>query len=525
MGREAAASLRSAVIGHQVAFLEQVYDLHRALAVQRVLVKNCPQVHHVMTEAERILTSSSSQRDTDQPAAKRVKGQPADSRGRALHPDSQFAALPLSGETATGSGDGSGDDAGDADGSGGGNHGSGGGSTSPQPQVPLVPLGLQPPLQPAPSTASQTPAAPLLGWTAYGNAAAGMVNPMLWGAGLPPPPAPPNPMAFAAAAAAGMSGGQGRYPLPSPPVATPTPYLPGPISDPMAWWYYTYYGSNGSSNTGNSAGVGGAHPPANADIDAIATVPQQQHQQQQQQGAGTAALPQPLPSMPTSFLPPVQPPSSYKWWQDPQQTFGPAVDPAVLLATAPPLRQGQGSVMGPMAHAALLAGARCPPSATGHTGNGNNEVQSAPSLAGQPPDKRDLPTVAAAALLLGGRMDDQQRQPGKSKREPLVAPPQRRRKRKPADPIEEASSGTTGQAHFIDSIGGLLSKGVGLMSTGGGGGGSSGAVATGRGRDGRGGTKRGRVHGGGDMERKAVEATAAELLMSMNEKAMGSTKQ
>jgi len=34
MGQEAAMSLRSAVINHQVAFLDQLYDFHRALAVQ-----------------------------------------------------------------------------------------------------------------------------------------------------------------------------------------------------------------------------------------------------------------------------------------------------------------------------------------------------------------------------------------------------------------------------------------------------------------------------------------------------------
>lgn len=204
IGKEGAASLRSTVVAHQVAYLEQLYDLHRAIAVQKLLMRNCPEVKEVVSEALQVLKD-----DQEKPRGEGAKRARKGEKEPVVHPDSQFAAGPLPGE-ATG-GDGSGDD---CDGGSGANgsrgNGSGGGSTSPQPQVPVAPPPPQPPppkgmppLEAAPSNASQTPV---------------MFPPRQPGIAVP------------------QWASQPQTGMPMGPM-----YPPGVMSpDPMAWWYQNY---------------------------------------------------------------------------------------------------------------------------------------------------------------------------------------------------------------------------------------------------------------------------------------------
>lgn len=47
LGEETTASVRSAIVAQQVQFVEQLYDMHRAMAIQRLLLLNCPEVQQV----------------------------------------------------------------------------------------------------------------------------------------------------------------------------------------------------------------------------------------------------------------------------------------------------------------------------------------------------------------------------------------------------------------------------------------------------------------------------------------------
>ncbi len=537
IGKDASGSLRATVIAHQVAFLEQLYDLHRAIAVQKLLVRNCPEVKHLMDEAARIVVSSSSgQKDhlavgaavaaataaagivpANAPPAKRARlekngpakgaiplptaalptaaptalitGAPAaaaaliadepmleDDGEPGLRPDSQFAAVPLPGETAA-TGDGSGDDGDGSGPNGSGGNGSGGGSNSPQPQLPPVQL-LPPrrllPLQGAPSEASQAPMMypranfmappwmsqplmpvhmqmqmqmppgmdPLVGSGAIpphyhqqyanlahmqmaaaaaaqmGGGAAAAAN----GSGALPqqmavipanaPNAPPAaattapgaaPSATAAPPAvlianpAGASGQQpsSRPPLPPPqaaqanPAASPAAQVAAAGGDPMAWWAQHYYGRQQQQQQQQVMQMQMAAqmgPPQNA-----------QQAQQMATAAAVAAFGNPQTA-------------NYRWWQDPTATFGPPVDLNVVAA-------------------GLAA-------ATRKAGNAAGEAESAP------PSSAAAAAAGTAATATGTT----------TKQTKLVAPPSsrpRRSKRKPSDPIEEASSGTTGQDHHL----------------------------------------------------------------------------
>ena len=430
IGANSAAAIRSAAVAHQVAFLEQLYDLHRAIAVQKLLVRNCPEVKPLMAEAARILMSTSSGQKESRPGpppAKRPRLE--EPRGDArtvqdddepgLRPDSQFAAVPLPGETA-GTGDGSGDD---VDGSGGsGGNGSGGGSNSPQPlpQLPMAPIHparrIMPPLQAAPSGASQTPimfprtqylappwypppgmpmqmqvAAGMYPGGSIGMDPAAVVNAGVDGLGAGGSQPPPPPMQYFPPQMNQMGGQmQGQAPgrpdvgvAPGGPGGPPgVPIAGGPMGapqgagapgggDPMAWWYENYYGRPQMQPIPGMGGVNPGMPPPPM---------QTQHAQQM---ASVAAM--------TAFGPP-------RWWQDCHATFGPPADLQVIAA----------------AHKAA---------------NGGGEVESAPpstTLTGVGP-KGQVPA--------GGGL--------------VAAPVARRSKRKPSDPIEEASSGTTGQDHHL----------------------------------------------------------------------------
>ena len=373
MGHDEAAALRSAVVAHQVSFLEQLYDMHRAIAIQRLLVRTCPEVNHVMSEATRLLRSCSSHHDNAgtgvPPAAKKAR---SDAR-RDLHPDSQFAAVPLPGETATATGDGSGDD---GDGSGG--NGSGGGSTSPQPQAPPVPPSLAA-LQPAPSGASQTPLAfqgrmgmnaPWVGSPPVATVAA----PSTSGYGFPP-----------------MPGFAGMYPMPSGTDQGASGYMSNGM-DPMTWWYQTYCGSRPTPSMRHGLDMNG------------------------------------LASVPVPMQPPMPSSNAVKWWQDPQQTFGPPADPDFVN----------------QAGAYALHGRSGAPAV---------EVQSArrryavPRMekSGEPEPKKHASREHDRSVR-SWYLRSKDRSPAQ-KAVGLQGSRSRRPKRKPEDPIDEASSGTTGQDH------------------------------------------------------------------------------
>jgi len=166
----------------------------------------------------------------------------------------------------------------------------------------------------------------------------------------------------------------------------PPPYAVLGSGDPLMWWYHDYYGRQAmAAQAGGSA-------------------------QHMQQGGAAGAMPPPPPVM-----------HGARWWHDPQQTFGPPADPEAVNREA----------------AALAAARR----GAGGDSGAVMEVESAPPSKGRisvdkaSPAQKQCPSAAGGDKSKGGR---------------LLAPPRRRhRKRKPADPIEEASSGTTGQAHHL----------------------------------------------------------------------------
>lgn len=207
LGDDVTDKFRASILQHQVTFLEQLYDLHRSIAIQRLLVKNCPEVQTVMSEAVKLVQAAEGRlNEKERRAGKRQKTSSDD-----LRPDSQFAAVPQHFDGAITDGDDSGKD---GDGTGGSGNGSGGGSNSPQPGVPLTQHYMPPfmngafpglnPGAPTPSGASASPAVM--------NPTVGVVGPPhYWGAG------------------------PGSYSM----NAFPYPALP---QDPMAWWYQNYYG-------------------------------------------------------------------------------------------------------------------------------------------------------------------------------------------------------------------------------------------------------------------------------------------
>ena len=549
VGADTAGNLRATVIAHQVTFLEQLYDLHRAIAVQKLLVRNCPEVEPLVDEAARILISSSSgQKDqigaagavanAAAPRAKRPRidtdglttaaratplpataaipplttapakapaaaadaalalGEPIepmeDDGEPGLRPDSQFAAVPLPGETAA-TGDGSGDDGDGSGPNGSGGNGSGGGSNSPQPQLPPVQL-LPPrrllPLQGAPSEASQAPMMfprtnfmappwiqPMMPMPMQMQMPAGMypgAGDPLGGAGAMPSPhyhqqyANLAQMQMAAAAVAQMGGGGGAIPhgqqmvsapaavpqAPSPaavPVAaaatrTGTPVVASPLGappllvanpavpasgasgqpssrpslpsavpqapsgiapspaaqvaaaggDPMAWWAQHYYGRQQHQQQQQQQ-----QQAMQMQLQMAAQMGPPQNAQQAQQMATAAAV--------AAFGTPGNG-APHRWWQDPAATFGPPVDLNVVAAGL----------------------------ATRKAGNAAGEAESAPPSSAA--------AAAATATAVAATVTTKQ------KGSQLVAPAggrPRRSKRKPSDPIEEASSGTTGQDHHL----------------------------------------------------------------------------
>ncbi|KAI7836534.1 hypothetical protein COHA_009599 [Chlorella ohadii] len=166
-------------------FLEQLYDLHRAIAIQKLLMQNCPEVQQVMGEAMRLMSSVGSQHGSG--SGRGSKRQRTTPNGGAtvpgsgsgdpssFRPDSQFAAVPqLPGEAQTRDDEDDDGGSGDANGSGSaGANGSGGGSTSPQQLVP----GLPPP-PPLPYM--------YLAHTAVATPSGASAAPVGWQWGMPP---------------------------------------------------------------------------------------------------------------------------------------------------------------------------------------------------------------------------------------------------------------------------------------------------------------------------------------------------
>lgn len=336
MGKEATDVFRNSLIHHQKMYIEQLYDLHRAIAVQNLLIRHAPDLKKIVHETNKHMTSK-------RHAQKGGLGfETSTSLHKGLHPDSQFAALPPSKDVTEGSGEdltGSGDDV--AGSGSGGNGGSGGGSTSPQYNAGNAQAGAR-------------------GTGIMNRALSGASNaPMFTWQSVPPGVAPPGAWANGASLP-DRSGQLAQY---------------GPIygPDPMMWWYQDYYNR-----------LGGQVPPN--DLNAST---QQQKQNKPANGQ-----------------------SPFKWWQDPKAVFGAPADATEVLAKEKTL-QGR---------ATLVPG---------------GEAESAPPA--RPNDTQDEKIV-------------------KEKRRIVQPANRKRRKRKPADPVEEASSGTTGPAHHADSGDGLLAR-------------------------------------------------------------------
>jgi hypothetical protein len=153
LGKDNAELLRTTVLQHQVTFLDQLYDLHRSIAIQRLLVKSCPEVEGVMSEAVKLLQSGggswggSGGRNNDDSGflrpVPRWNGAGGGGNGNGettkrtssddLRPDSQFAAVPQVRPEGTATEEADNDDSGKDGNEGGSGNGSGGGSNSPQP--------------------------------------------------------------------------------------------------------------------------------------------------------------------------------------------------------------------------------------------------------------------------------------------------------------------------------------------------------------------------------------------------------
>lgn len=304
LGEATVTGLRSTMIRQQVTFIEQMYDMHRAIAIQRLLLRNCPQVRQVVDEATKLLSScggSNSGEGTPWPTVcgRREAGQaprapwhgagapPQQSSG--MRPDSQFAALPLPGETAAATQGASGDGDGGAGLSlGGSGNGSGGGSTSPQRIVPGFPHSaslhaVAAAAAAAPSGASATPAYQRF---------KGLGQPhgvMPWGQQQGMVQAPPG------------------YGMVS--------------QDPMQWWYQNYYAPQFQG--------GGMDMPLAAGIPAMMGTGSTMPMGPSQQVGATGQVGMP------GHPPPPPPGAGNRWWQDPMQTFGPAGAPAAFEQRLP----------------------------------------------------------------------------------------------------------------------------------------------------------------------------------------------
>ena len=341
LGEDTTDILRRSVIQNQREFVEQIYDLHRALAVQKLLVRHSNDQKLLIQEYRK-----------EEGRARRAQkkaglGFGTTSFNKGLHPDSQFAAVSRdSGTDEDVSGDdlpGSGDEmaASGSGGNGKSGNGSGGGSTSHLNAAAGTSPGLQKGngMQ-APSGASN---APLLSWPP------GLVGAMSanggqqgWNQGMGP--------ALIEMPNAGLLYGQSYG------------------ADPMMMWYQDYF---------NRLAGGGPDPRTER---------------------GQAV------------------PAAFKWWRDPKLAFGLPADAKEVMKFQ--RREG-------------------------------GEVESAPPLA-------NMPEMDPACKATG--KDAKRKEISNRLVSPAPKKRPRRRKRLPEDPVDEASSGTSGPAHHLDSSDGGVAR-------------------------------------------------------------------
>jgi hypothetical protein len=365
LGEDITESLRNSVIQNQKEYVEQLFDLHRAIAVQRLLVRH-------NNDQKAVVNAFKKEEARAKKAMQLIgKGFETSSLHKGLHPDSQFAAFSrdsgtdlISGEDLTGSGD-------DVAGSGsGGNgksgNGSGGGSTSHLNPVNVAVAAGQvngSGAHRAPSGASN---APRYAWPTTGQPPSG--GQAGWGQEM-------GPAIIDFPSALGSVYGQ-----------------PYPGADPMMWWYQDYY--NRLAN---------------------AAAPQQDQQQQDQQQQDQQQRQQQNHDNKPKTLPTV-----FKWWHDPKLTFGPPVDAKEVLGKNKAVNTSN-----------TVSNA--------NTRREGAEVQSAPQSEEGPASK-----------------------PAEVKAARIVAPPpkktRRHRRRLLEDPADEASSGTSGPAHHLDSSDGITAR-------------------------------------------------------------------
>lgn len=458
VGQEIAAALRSAVVSHQISYIEQLYDLHRATAVQKLLVQNCPEIEYVVEEATRALKKSLAR-------GKRGQGvqQELDEEKEYLHPDSQFAAAPHrdkggGGETGdnTGgmTGDGSGDDA-DGGSGGSGANGSGGGSTSPQPHQNSGPAALpvaQAGGHGAVMAGMQRPQGPPDGGVAGG---AGLRS---WQRGhaeikMDSKKTPPTGIAtrsphthghshghgHAHGHANGNANGNGHHHQRTRGTHTTHPPLAGAPSG----------ASQTPTNTNGTAHTANRQPGPQLQIFPQMVVPQSSSHAAHG-GPALQFAPGPMPGhdpmawwYQTYYGRPMiqqyvavpnaagdnrnQHPVPVKWWQDPVMTFG---GPVMMDTTV-----GDGTFQGGGCMNSNGNGER-----KRHAQNNGSLVETGAAEADSLPQNNTVANGASGEA--NGR-----RSPQSPRSAVIVRPARRARKRKPSDPIDEASSGTTGQDH------------------------------------------------------------------------------
>ena len=300
LGEDVYDTLKSSVVQHQKEYLEQLFDLHRAIAVQHLLVRHSEDQTSLIREYKK-----------EEARAKKALQKAGLGFGtttewhKGLRPDSQFAALSSDQGTDAGSGDdGSVTDVG-ASGSGGNGksgNGSGGGSTSQfAPQLARAPIlpGIQ---RTAPSGASNTP---MLGpWSGFGQV--GQMGPM-------------GPMGQIPGSFGVNNGGSWNMEMPMYPSNVP-------YGDPMLYWYQDYCArlqQQGKSQNGAAAVPGAPGAPG-----ANNTVPNNTT------ASPTQARPVAVPPVPPIFkVESRKPPGGigpFKWWQDPKAVFAPPGTKEVL---------------------------------------------------------------------------------------------------------------------------------------------------------------------------------------------------
>lgn len=297
LGEDVYETLKTSVIQHQKEYLEQLFDLHRAIAVQRLLVRHSEDqktlIHEFKKEEAR----------TKKALQKAGLGFGTTTEWhKGLHPDSQFAALSSDQGTDAGSGDdatGSDVAASGSGGNGKSGNGSGGGSTSQfAPQLanaPILPgnMGLQ---RTVPSGASNTPM--LAPWGGYGQMGSFGVSPV-------------NNCGYM-----DMQMYQ----------TNPVNPANMPYGDPMLFWYQDYCArlqqQQGKPAVAGATPQGGAPNGASAGPTAGQPAP----------GAGVMAgmggmspihgrpMPPPVPKIGNARFGTL--PVPFKWWHDPRTAFG-----------------------------------------------------------------------------------------------------------------------------------------------------------------------------------------------------------